>query len=228
MNHQNHGPRGSGPAREKDALASFARRAAGKAAWLVAAVALTASVVLALPRAGHAARPFADGAVATVNLEQLINSLDEFKDARENLATVAEERRAELQGLSSRVSDLRAEAELVPEDDEGAFRDVQARLIVATRELETRSQVFQELNNAEFAEAVRKLYPKVLGAIEEIADREGYEVVISNVLDDRLDARTPQEVVAQLSSQTLLYASAATDITEEVVVRMNNAFNAGG
>ena len=86
---------------------------------------------------------------------------------------------------------------------------------------------------AEIEKAVRlqDLYKKIVEAIDTLALSEEYDLVI---LDDSSEALpfnrnlrvVPQEqVLQQLIKRTVLFVNPTLDITEDLIMRMNNEFN---
>jgi Skp family chaperone for outer membrane proteins len=71
------------------------------------------------------------------------------------------------------------------------------------------------------------MYLKVTAAIESIANREGYDMVM---LDDSLfplpeNAADP-DVYRAVITKTVVYRKDSIDITNQVITLMNNEFNA--
>ncbi len=73
------------------------------------------------------------------------------------------------------------------------------------------------------------LYRAVRDEAARLAEAEGYEVVLVNdslgplSVSREIEMSQEQQVKLQIEARRLLYAAKATDITEQLVVRMNNA-----
>ena len=76
--------------------------------------------------------------------------------------------------------------------------------------------------------------PAVKASLEflDLAEAEGYDIVILNDSSDELpfdrEVRMPAQlqILQQITSRKLLYLNPATDVTDDLIVRMNNAFRA--
>ena len=86
----------------------------------------------------------------------------------------------------------------------------------------------------ELDKAVRlqDLYKKVFDAIQTLALTEGYDLVIvddsaAELTFERSSRVLPQaQVLQQLAMRKLLFVNPSLDITEDLIMRMNNEFNA--
>ncbi len=110
-----------------------------------------------------------------------------------------------------------------------------------TDELETKTVQFAawqrstvELVDIEKSLVVQDLYRQVKEAIASLAEAEGYDLVLIDDSQGDLqinpDVQLSREgqVFQQVSLRKVLYASSMVDITDDLIVRMNNAFDAGG
>ena len=84
------------------------------------------------------------------------------------------------------------------------------------------------------ARRLQELYRSIKASIEGLAGVEGYDIVIINDAIDEpsfdADTRIPAQVqiLQQISARKVLYLNPAIDITDDLIVRMNNAFRASG
>ena len=84
----------------------------------------------------------------------------------------------------------------------------------------------------EEARRIRGLYQEIIKAVDELAELEGYDLVLLNDAgtEFKVDAqsRVPvqAQVFQQIGSRKILYADKRIDITGDLVDRMNNAWRA--
>lgn len=200
------------------ALLALALLLAVGGAWHSAARAASAASA-----AAQAARPTA---VALVDLERLINGLDEFNTMQNRVQPLVQELQGELTRLEGQINDLAAEMDLLPAGDTTRValeRDRRKQVLIA----EQRAAINQQLINLRFGDEIRAIYLKTLDTIEDIAERDGYDLVI---VDDR-NVRIPQGVDADraqafISRKRILYAAGTIDLTDRVMARMNADFSA--
>ena len=73
---------------------------------------------------------------------------------------------------------------------------------------------------------------KITQAVQELAEIEGIDIVLINDAGQQVqtiaDSQVARElqVRQQISSRRIIYASPGVDITEQLIVRMNNAYAA--
>lgn len=181
--------------------------------------------------AGVAAMSAEPTSVATVDIERISNELQEFKDRATALANNEQSRVDELRAIDERIKSLQAEVEALPGD---AVAE-RTRLIIeseaAANDLRTRQQLY--LREAEIGqiELTRVLYNKILDATGFIAERDGFDMVL---FDDRqislqsARANNLDAVMETLLTKKVLYASDSVDLTDSVLIYMNNEFASSG
>jgi Skp family chaperone for outer membrane proteins len=171
--------------------------------------------------------------VVTVELRRVIEGLDQRAAAEAELQLMGQGILDEDDRRQSELQAMRAEIESIPESDEAARLAMQED--AALRELEYRAWrqfAFEQLD-IEKSLLLRDLDRSVKDAIRELADANGYDIVLTTDAGDELmvsaEARASREaqVRQQMISRRVLYANDMVDITDELIERMNNAFNAG-
>ncbi|MGP1273327.1 MAG: OmpH family outer membrane protein [Phycisphaerales bacterium] len=170
-------------------------------------------------------------AVATVDIERVSNELQEFKDRAAALAQNEQSRLEELRAIDQRIQDIETEIEALPADDV----EERTRLIIEAQamanDLRTRQQLYSREAEIGQTELTRVLYDKIVEATAQVAQREGYDIVI---FDDRqISLRSPrandfESVMDTLLTKKVLYSSESVDLTGAVLILMNNEFAAGG
>ena len=190
-------------------------------------VVLTAAAIgfFAATAIGSAGR--ADEVIVSVNLGELLSGLTETTKIREKLTVMSEQIKAYNESMQAEIKSIQAELEVV---DPGtpAHTALQEKLLTAAANLRAQMEVQSGLRDIEESKQYLHLYRKVVEAAEELALRDGYDFILLDDTDLRFEGGAPQQTLAQLFTRRLIYANPGRDVTEELMTRMNNAFQAGG
>lgn len=168
--------------------------------------------------------------MATVDLSSIFASLDQRSHAEATLNTLAietkdeeERRQAEINALNDGLVDI--------------TDPVQRRLVENERDLklfERAAWLNITMNEIDIEKALlwEDLFREVKQAIVDLALQSGIDVVISSdagrqlMIDPEMQVAREMQVRQQIQTRRFFYASTNVDITEDVINRMNNAFNA--
>ncbi len=165
--------------------------------------------------------------VAIVDVERALNELDELDALNKALEGNAKARQENLDILRKENESLQAELSELPTNARERQREIRAKIFELNETIKARFNAYQTLIDIEKGEIIGPLYAKLLTAVEEVSAREGYELVI---FDDRA-LQIPEGVQAlvndAIQQKSILYASDRLDITDQVVLLMNNKFQAG-
>lgn len=169
--------------------------------------------------------------VVTVNRKVVLDGLNERAEAEaqliaktEDLDTERERRKEELNSLGTQIQAM----EKGPDRDKliAGFERKNLDYQGFRRYAETKLDIEKSL-------LYESLYISISEAITLMAESEGYDLVI---VDDskapftvNSNARTSREVqiLQQIADRRIMYANPMIDITQDLIVRMNNANNAG-
>jgi Skp family chaperone for outer membrane proteins len=169
--------------------------------------------------------------LATIRMDTLVENLDERADAKADIARLEREiadeeklRKDELTRLEEEFKDL------LP----GPVKE-EMRERIALRSLQFKSWYEGTTAELEAEKALRlqDLYRKIKSAIADMAGTAGYDVVLQNDESSDLpfdsDSRVPAQVqvLQQISSRKVLHLKPAVDVTQDLIVRMNNQHRAG-
>jgi Skp family chaperone for outer membrane proteins len=194
----------------------------------VAVVAWLGSEVLSLRSTVEATMAVAANptAVAVVNVEKVFDRLDESADWQIQIRQLAASVQEESQARAADVERLRKELEPMAESPE------RQRLLDEIALKQLRLEEWRRLKQLEIDRERSLMWQKMYRAVREearrVAESEGYQLVL--VDDSGVEIRTSREINAplevqaqqQIASLRVLYAANAIDITEKVVVRINN------
>ena len=163
------------------------------------------------------------GTVATIDLERVFSNLDEKGAADIRLQALADDLQKESEAKSRDIELLEQNLDLFPAGSE-KFQEAMEDFQEATVKL--RSFVAFGRSKIDFQKGVtlRRLYTSIKEATRVLADQEGYALV---VVDDSIvpfQSGTEADMMRQISARRILYASPRVDITNAIIMQMNNAF----
>lgn len=146
----------------------------------------------------------AEKKIAFVNPVQAISQTEEVQASQMELQGSFNDERQKLQRLQQEVQQIQQKlqqegAELDETEKKNLQNERESKMIEA-RQL---SQLLQKRMQGEEQEIMETMRPKVMEAVEEIADEEGYDLV--------------------LNIQAVMYAKEGMDITAQVVEKLNEA-----
>jgi Skp family chaperone for outer membrane proteins len=131
------------------------------------------------------------------------------------------------------VNDDTAQARQMATAQDPEYVKLTEELEVATLQYASWQRFTVDTIDLEKSLVVQELYRSVKQAIAALATAEGYDLVLIDDSQGELqinpEAQMSREaqLLQQVSLRKVLYASPVIDITDDVIVRMNNAFNAG-
>ena len=168
--------------------------------------------------------------IATVRIEPLFDGLHQRAEA-ETMISAFEEKITAQQG---RRQEIINELEIELEDVVAANRREELTDKIAMERMKLQFWFQQARMELEVEKALRlqELYKSVKEAIVDLAEAEGYDIVMLNDASNELlfdrESRIPAQVqiLQQIANRKLLYLSPATDVTDDLIVRMNNAYRA--
>ncbi len=170
-------------------------------------------------------------AVAVVDIDAVSAELEEFKARVGEINAKREKRVAELRAISDRIGEINVELEALTENQQERGIELAITGEALQNDLRFKQQAFQQEADMLQAALTRELYGKIVAAVERIAERDGYDIVLfddkSISLNDQSAASFAGSVNA-IKSKKVLYASEVVDLTNSVLALMNNEYAAGG
>ena len=179
--------------------------------------------------AGRAAAP-GPAVVAVVRIGPLFDGLKQKADAEGDIDRLRSEIETEVQTRQAAIETLREEhRNTVDATDREALAD---NIALETLKNDFWLQTAKREHELDKAIRLQDLYKKVFDAIQTLAMTEGYDLVIvddsgDELPFDRSSRVVPQvQVLQQLARRKVLFVNPTLDITEDLIMRMNNEFNA--
>lgn len=164
-------------------------------------------------------------ALAVVDIERAFDELNEKTAVESEIRSRGEELGQEEQQRRQQIRQLREDLDVLASGT-NAHRQKEEELNRAIIELQTWAQFQQQRLAREHVLQTERLYRQMMDAIAQMAEAEGFDAVMYREGEINFQAEQPQELVAQIQMRKVLYASDNIDITDELVQRMNNAYEA--
>lgn len=197
--------------------------------WLLLGFAAIAAMLMWRPldaRTPSQSQP-RPGSIATVDLGRVLDRLNESADWDMRLRSLSANITAEFQSRQAALEARWREAE-------GIASEAERR--AALEEMALQRLRFEEWGRMKQVEVDRErslkwqsLYRAIREEAGRLAESQGYELVVVNdslgpiSVSRDSEASQEQQVLQQILNRRLLHAAKSTDITEQLIVRMNNA-----
>jgi Skp family chaperone for outer membrane proteins len=174
-------------------------------------------LLLAVPVLASALQ--AQATIGFVDVERCISEYGKAKEQRAALKTEIEEKLRGLQDEKRKIDALKENVDLyTPGSKEWLDLQKKIRLGAATIELE--SQAFEFQYATKLAEIITKLYEDVRREIKNVAEAKGLKLVLMYV-NTMPKGRNETDVTNNIMVRPVLYFDPGSDITAEVVSRLN-------
>ena len=170
-------------------------------------------------------------AVASVDIIKLLDKLTERSDLDIELGQQGTRAQAEIKARRDRLEQRARETESMI--DQAERRGAQDGLALEQLELREWMIIKDSELDRDAATRWRSLYRNIVAEAEKFAQGEGYQYVIVYDGPAKIDANPraqqsmAQQVVDQIMRRRILFADKADDITDKLILRMNNARAAG-
>jgi len=189
------------------------------------------AAVLGLTMNVGAARNMAPpSSMAIIDINRVREGLTERVDAQAGLMALAQRIETENTDRLAKIEELQTEMEdtVDPARMETLRQELDMTLVRAAA---WREYIKQQVD-IEKSLLLQDLFQKISDAVAELAEVEGISIVLisdaGQTVRTMKDAQMPREtqVRQQISTRRVLYASPSIDITEQLIIRMNNAYAA--
>ncbi len=193
-------------------------------------IVLTLGSVLVFEAAGSRGLFAPPTVVAVVDLKRVMDGLAERKQKVGALQAEAEKMQEESDRKQASIKGMEEQIKQAPEGEQQALKEEAA---LAVLNYQMWGQLQGRRMDAETAIHMEDLFKSIQEAIAELAEIQQYDLVLIDdsaaTLGRDRSSKVPQEnqIRQQIGMRRILYRTDAIDITDEVIDRMNNAFNAG-
>lgn len=196
------------------------------AAVLVAAAAGAAAVTASYQAGATARMAPAPSRVATVDLVKVVERLTERSDWEVQITALGKKIQDEFSAKRKALEEMARQMETAAEEQRAGIRD---RLAFEQLQFEQWERIKKVEVDRERALMWQSMYRNIRAESQKLADAEGWDIVLvhDGVSEIQLqrESKTPleQQAQEQIVRRRVLYAAKSTDVTDQLVVRMNNA-----
>lgn len=198
----------------------------------IACAALAGALMIAYDASGLRAMAAAPTRIALVRMKALTDNLRQEAANIEQLKAMQSTIEQETMARGKEVEDLRKELNDKP--DAPDFEEKFDSMTLKYENLRRWRAATDDKLKIERALRIEDLLAKIDKAIAEIAELQGYDLVMIDdgaeepVVDPKSNDPDSVQRAQQLMQRRILYRVKTIDITDDLAVRMNNAFKAGG
>ncbi|MBO6512360.1 MAG: OmpH family outer membrane protein [Phycisphaerales bacterium] len=191
----------------------------------IASILITA--LLAWTAGASSSRPPAQPtAIATVDIMSVIEGLNERDVLKAELEARTEARQEQLNEVLKQLEALDADIQMLKQGSD-EHREKMQEGIEMQALAKTRRDVLSQIVSIDNGTVMQKLFVKIETAIQNIAEREGYDIVLFDDTSFEVPADSPnQDVVRAIITKSLIYRHDSIDITQQVITLMNNEYSA--
>jgi Skp family chaperone for outer membrane proteins len=164
--------------------------------------------------------------IASVRISELINGLDELKDREAELRLFIDERQAEIKKIGDELQSTVDELNMLPAAAAQRKALVQKALRLRLN-LEVEGEISSQLIDQRRGEVYADIFKKIEETAQLLAQRAGYHLIITDDSDVEIRPNTEQNVRAGILTRRVLFSDPSLDITDDLMLTMNNAWKAG-
>lgn len=190
------------------------------AALVGAAFATGASATSARP-------PAQPTAVAVVDVVAVLDGLSEKAVLEQRLQQSVTDRQAQLDEIITKIKAAQADLNGTLKEGTPEYREKVRQLLELNALAEARRNILQRIVAFDKGDMLRDIYSKITVAVQKIAERNGYDVVVLDDATFPLPAEAADsDMERAILTRSVLYRHDSVDITAQVVTLMNNEFSA--
>jgi len=164
------------------------------------------------------------GRIACVDVVQVFNEFQRQKDLTEEMRELQDRLNEENKQRRQKIDALQAEIDKLDPDDPAYVTRMREMLAM---QIDYKNWV--DLKQADMSREVGvwsvRIYREILKAVEELARRDGYDLVLYRGQFEPV-SMDPDQIKEQIRSNHLLYASPSVDITQVVTDKLNRDYRA--
>jgi len=173
--------------------------------------------------AGRAAPP--QPVIATVDVSRVFQSLNERNARIAELEARGNELRKGITELENRLKSEKAAYDVLPDGAEKQAKRQELQRLVWQLEIE--SKLAQKTIDDLEAQMMRNLYLKIDEAAARVAKANGYTIVIASDENSEIPEQNVGEIMRVIALKRMLYVDPRHDISDELILFMNNEFGPG-
>ena len=189
-------------------------------------VLLVGSALVVNAGASASRPPAQPTAIATVDIMSIIDGLNEREVLESQLDDRMVDRKAKLDEVLEQLKVLDADINMLTRGTD-EYREKLREGMEKQALAEARNKALSQIASIDLGEVMAGLYMKVETAIQDIAEREGYDIVLFDDTSFDIPEGAPNaDVVRAIITKSVIYRHDSIDITQQVVTLMNNEYSA--
>jgi Skp family chaperone for outer membrane proteins len=173
-------------------------------------------------------------AVAVVNLQVLVDGLNQYSDAIMRIERMRSDREAEGDRRAALMKTLQDELKDIPEASTEAKRAKEDQIMLEQLNNQAWLRLSADKLDIEKSLSLQDLYRSIKQAIGALAAADGWDIVLVDDsrgelgINPNSQLSREAQITQQMVSRRVLFAAGAVDITDQLITRMNNAYQSGG
>jgi len=190
---------------------------------ILAAVAVAFGTTTLVSNLGAQANKKPGTPTAVVDIEKVFNELEERAAVEANIQTRIAELQKWEQEKRKEIAALQSDLELTKAGTD-AYEQTREKLRKALIGLRVELEVGQRQVEQEKALRLEGLYLKMIDTVGQVAQQEGYELVMFKDNTPPMRGANQQQIAALIQVRKTLYAADHLDLTSRVKQKMNNDY----
>lgn len=191
---------------------------------------IAAAALITMPsRAASQAAPGPQGTqlkIATASPSKIFFGMKEKNDVVAQLKQEVAELEKQNVSRRNKVTDLKNAMELL-NPDAPQYEEANRAFMTAAIEHKNWLEVSQAQAARNEKMMTKMLFDRITAAIAELAKERGFDLVIAEQPAFNIERMTAEQLTQAMAQRQVLYASATTDLTNDVIARLDEKYNAG-
>jgi Skp family chaperone for outer membrane proteins len=191
-----------------------------------AAAALLSLGLMAAPAAAQSGSP----RIATASPARIFVEMQETKDLRAKLESETGALQNEAKQRQQKVKDLQAARELL-KPDSPQYAEAERAFMQEAIQFDTWTKITQAQLQGQQKQQMKQLFDKIVAATAEVAQQEGYDLVLADQrpeLPDNLGVINVEQLRQLLNQRNVLYGNEKVDISAKVIANLDSKYKAAG
>ncbi|MDQ3440955.1 MAG: OmpH family outer membrane protein [Planctomycetota bacterium] len=195
---------------------------------LIAAATVVSITPSRAPAQAQGQAPAAGGQfkIATASAAKIFMGMKEKTDVRAKIEQQVKQLREEEQSRRQKVQDVQQQMELL-KPDSPQYEEANKTFMAAAIEFKNWGEVSQAQAARHEKLLTKMLFDKITAAIAAIAKERGIDFVVAEQPPFAVERMTPQDLQQAMVQRQVLYANASLDLTQDVIGRLDEQYNAG-
>ncbi|MCC6907727.1 MAG: OmpH family outer membrane protein [Phycisphaerales bacterium] len=198
-------------------------------ATLLAIAGICIGLMATLRASALSRKPATPTAVAVVDWIAITDKSAEWKEMQTQLETIGDELEQQSSAMQKTIADLKESVSVLPEGSENRRKE-EDKFILESLKYDSWKKFAENKYGSEKALRQVQLYNRITAAVAQVAERDGWDIVLWDDARSKKVDEAKLDAAAELISRRQVFYSRkdVVDITDEVILLMNNEFKAGG